>query len=243
MVRIYGARAALQVLSSRAGDVVRGYFSESRGSAYRDAMRSLAEARVAYRVVPEADLDRVTQSRHHEGICLLTKPRDPMEVAAWVKSLPPASLVVILDGIGNPHNLGGIVRSAAHFGARGVWVASEVSPNQGAMARVAEGAAERIDVQHAPTLVPVLVELARSGFEVVGATPRGDVSLFQHRFARRTAMVFGSEREGLSIDIEAQLEVRLRVPGTGLVESLNVASAASVMMSEFARQRATKTRR
>lgn len=242
VIKVHGARAARAVLERRPDAIVRGYFEEARKASFSDVMRALAAARVAYRLVPADELDRVAASRHHEGICLLVKPRPIPSLEAWISRCPPAALALVLDGVENPHNLGAIVRTAAHFGARALWCVGQ-APLHGAMARVAEGGAEAVDVWSVPSPAPVLAGLSAAGFQVVGADQAGPASVFDHRFARRTALVLGAEHEGLSALVRPQLEVELAIPGTGAVESLNVASAAAVLMAEYARQRANRPRR
>lgn len=228
-------------MAHRLQDVVRVYLDENRRMGFATMMRTLASARIAYRLVPEDELIRVSGSRHHEGVCALVRPRGTPDPEAWVSECPSAVLALVLDGTRNPHNLGSIIRSAAHFGARGVWVVGP-APLFGAMARVAEGATESVDIFSVDSLTPTLSLLRRSGFQLVGASPDGDSSLFEHGFTRRTALILGSESEGLSEEGRKMVEVTLRISGTGQVQSLNTSVAAGILMAEYARQRSMKRR-
>ncbi len=240
VLKVHGQHAANAVLARRLGDVVRGYFDESRRASFGEAMRTLAGARIAYRLVPEDELARVAKSQHHEGVCLLVRPRPPLELEAFLSACPPAALAVLLDGVENPHNVGAIVRSAAHFGARAVFALGPLEP-AGALARVAEGGAEAVEL--AELAFAGLDRIVEAGFELVGASPAAERSSFEHRFFRRTLLVVGAERAGLSARLEARLTTHLRIPGTGAVESLNASGAAAVLMAEYARQRAELSRR
>lgn len=239
VVKVYGQHSVLAALRARPEAVVRAYIDEGRKVSLGPLMRDLAAHRIAYRVVPTRELERVAASQHHEGACLLVKPRVVPSLEAWVGSCPPAASALVLDGAKNPHNLGAIVRTAAHFGVRGVWIVGSVSLH-GALARVAEGGMESVDVFTTTHPVEVLRTLARAGFALIGADQTSSESLYAHRFARRTAFILGAEREGLTDIVRPELETALSIPGTGAVESLNVSTSAAVMVSEYARQRASK---
>ena len=239
VVRVHGLRSTEAVIERRPEAVVRAYIDEAKSFDYGPLMSKLASHRVAYRLVPSDEMERVSGSRHHEGICLLVKPRPVPSVDEWLSTCPAAASVIVLDDVRNPHNLGAIIRMAAHFGVSGVWSTASV-PNHGALARVAEGGTESVDIFEVPTTVAILPRLRRAGFEIVGASPSAETSLFEHRFPRRVAFVLGAEQEGLSETAVAELDVSLKIPGTGAVESLNVSVSAAVCVSEYARQRAEK---
>jgi TrmH RNA methyltransferase len=240
VLKVYGAHAVGAVLRRRPEGIVRAYIDAQRKSDFGFLMKELASRRVAYRLLPAEELARVAGSHHHEGVCVLARPRPQPSLEGWIASCPPAACAVVLDGVENPHNLGAIVRTAAHFGVRGVWVVGRAATH-GAAARVAEGGAEVVDVFDVGSAVPVLLALARAGFQVVGAAAGRGTSLFEHRLHRRTAFVLGAEHAGLSAEAARLVELEMHIPGTGAVESLNVSSAAAVFMSEHARQRSRRT--
>lgn len=237
VVKVHGYYTAVATLRARPEAVVRAYIEEAQKVAYGPVMRDLAAARVAYRVVPAGEMERVSGSHHHEGICLLVKPRERPSFETWLKNAPAAASVLVLDGVSNPHNLGAIVRTAAHFRVQGLWVVGQVAMH-GALARVSEGGIEHLDVFETLNPVEVLRGLKRAGFALVGADQGADPSLFEHRFSRRTALVLGAERDGLSEPVRAELESSVSIPGSGAVESLNVSAATAVLLAEYARQRA-----
>lgn len=239
VVKVHGYHSASATLKARPEAVVRAYIEDAQKVSFGPMMSELAAARIAYRVVPGHEMERVSASRHHEGICLLVKPRPEPDIDTWLRSCPPAAMALVLDGVANPHNLGAIVRTAAHFGARGIWVVGQVALH-GAMARVSEGGLEAVDVFATHNPVEVLRKLGRGGFALVGADQVAEDALFSHRFSRRTAVVLGAERDGLSEEVRGELELSLAIPGTGAVESLNVAAASAVVLSEYARQRAER---
>ncbi|RMG93503.1 MAG: rRNA methyltransferase, partial [Candidatus Dadabacteria bacterium] len=114
---MYGRSACRALADRRPDDVIRAFLAEDRIGEFGPLLRHLARRRVPYRVVGPEELERVSGSRHHEGICLVAKlPRAPTpeELAAE----PGPARVLALAGVSNPHNLGAIVRTAAQFGAR-----------------------------------------------------------------------------------------------------------------------------
>ncbi|MBX2813732.1 MAG: hypothetical protein KTR25_18085 [Myxococcales bacterium] len=242
VVRVHGYRAAAAAVKNRPAAVVRAYVDEAHAATYGDMMRVLATHRVAYRLLPSEEMVRVAGSGHHEGICLLVKPRSPPDIETWLRSCPAAASAIVLDDVRNPHNLGAIIRMAAHFGVVGVWSTGLV-PNHGALARVAEGGAESVDIFQVTTTAVILPRLHRAGFEIVAASPKAKTSLYAHRFPRRVAFVLGAEQQGLSEQSAALVDLSLTVPGTGTVESLNVSMAAAIFVSEYARQRTERSRR
>lgn len=236
VVKIHGRRAAEAVWARRPEDVVRAYVDRDARAELSEMLRALASRRIAYRLVPADELERVAESRHHEGLCLLVRPAETPSLETWASGLGPSALALVLDGVVNPHNLGALVRTAAHFGASAVVVDGNL-PRPGAYARVAEGGTEHVPVIGAESSAEVLEAMKSHGFTVVGARQSAGGSLFETKLGRRTALVLGSERHGLSPEVEAVLDLEVAIPGSGAVESLNVSVAGAVMMAEWARQR------
>jgi len=137
----------------------------------------------------------------------------------------------------NPHNLGSILRTAAHFGAAAVVGRSgELPPLSPAAVRVAEGAAEFVPVCDLADPVADLKRLAAAGFRVVATSSHRGKPLAAARLSGRVVIVLGSEGEGVSKAIEAAAGEGVQIPGTGAVESLNIATAVGVVAAEHWRQ-------
>jgi TrmH RNA methyltransferase len=239
--RIYGLNACLAAFAKRPDAVRKVYLVESRIPALKPVLAWCVARRIGYRVVEDADLDRLTSSRHHEGVCFDLLRAPPIELRDLLASLPapPApSMLLWLDGVGNPHNLGALLRSAAHFGVQGV-----VSPAgagidlSGAAARVAEGAAEAVPLVRADSAAEALALLRQRGYGIAATVPRDGTPLYQARLPARLVLVLGAEGEGMSQSMLAAADLRLTIPGTGAVESLNVAASAAVLLGEYWRQR------
>jgi RNA methyltransferase, TrmH family len=148
------------------------------------------------------------------------------------------SLALWLDGVGNPHNLGAILRSAAHFGVAGVLLpAGSGLAVSGAAARIAEGGAEGVPLVDAGEPPSAFARLHCAGFTPMATVVRGGDDLYRTPLPERLLLVMGAEGEGVDPAIAATCERRLGIPGTGAVESLNVSAATAVFLSEWARRR------
>jgi TrmH RNA methyltransferase len=145
--------------------------------------------------------------------------------------------VVALVDVENPHNVGAIVRSAAHFGARAVVVEGDRDPLSPSALRTAQGGAEAVEVLAAARIDGALDTCRRAGFRVLATSGREGRSLYQSPLPPRAVLLLGSEREGLPGRLLSRADDVLSIPGTGAVESLNVSVAAAVVLGEMWRQR------
>jgi 23S rRNA (guanosine2251-2'-O)-methyltransferase len=180
----------------------------------------------------------VTDDDKHQGIVALTTPR-PLRTEAHLDELADARVVLALDQISDPQNLGTILRSAAFFGVDALLVmknrAAEVSP---LVARVAVGGAELVPIFRVTNLARSLEILKGLGFWIYGLDERGDASLAQTEFDEKTVLVVGAEGEGLRHRTKQLCDALVRIPGgrAGL-ESLNAGVATAVALAEVFRNR------
>jgi TrmH RNA methyltransferase len=154
------------------------------------------------------------------------------EVRAWAERREP---LLLLDRIGNAHNLGAIARTAGFFGVRRIVLPNRPDaalPSEAAY-RVAEGGMEVVEMFRVPDLAKFARELASAGYDVVGAATRGGRAQAQERNARPIAILLGSEEHGLAPEVAAACTRLVTIPGSGEVESLNVSVAAAVLMWEL----------
>jgi 23S rRNA (guanosine2251-2'-O)-methyltransferase len=190
-----------------------------------------------------AEMDRMTDRGLHQGLCLQVPPYSyahPEDLLATaLKADRP--LLVALDGVTDPRNLGAVVRSAAAFGAQGVLVPERRSASMTAAAwRTSAGAAARLPVARATNLTRTLKDLKAAGLFVVGLAGDGAVSLDDLELAvEPLVLVVGSEGEGLSRLVSATCDTTVSIPMAGGTESLNAGIAAAVALAEVARRRRT----
>lgn len=237
--RLYGLNACLAAFARRPDALRKVYLVESRMGALKAVLAWCVQRRIGYRVVEAEDLDKLTASRHHEGVCFDLLRPEPLTLNALLAAQPEApapSLLLWLDGVGNPHNLGALLRSAAHFGVAGVIVPTGAALDvSGAAARVAEGAAEIVPLIQAAA-GPALRELRAHGYLFAGTVPREGMSPYATVLPSRLVLVLGAEGEGMSGAMIEHADLRLTIPGSGAIESLNVAASVAVLLGEYWRQ-------
>jgi TrmH RNA methyltransferase len=232
LLRVCGLAAVAALFDRDPRRVERLFFEEGVKGEVGSFCRVLARARKPYRQVDKTELSRVAGTPLHGGVVAVAAPQpladfDRNAVRVWAKNGKP---LLVLDGIGNPHNLGAMARSAAFFGLERIILADrrdQALPSD-ASYRVAEGGLERLDLHRAP-LPAALFEL-RPAYRVVGtALGHGPVP---DRLESRppVALIFGNEETGLDPATIAACDQIWSIPGSGRVQSLNVAAAAAILL-------------
>jgi 23S rRNA (guanosine2251-2'-O)-methyltransferase len=199
-----------------------------------------ADSGIAILEVPRTDLDRMTTNGLHQGIALQVPPYEylhPDELLEVALDTPPA-LLVALDNISDPRNLGAIVRSVAAFAGHGVLIPQRRSASVTAVAwRTSAGAAARIPIARATNLNRTLKDWADRGLQLIGLDADGDTVLDDFDAEGPLVVVVGSEGKGLSRLVRQNCDAVVSIPMAGPAESLNASVAAGVVLAEIARQR------
>lgn len=208
----------------------------------REIVSIAADAGYPLLEVGRAELDRLTDGAVHQGVALQVPPYeylDPDDLLDAAEASATAPLVVALDGVTDPRNLGAVLRSAGAFGAHGVLVPERRAAGVTASAwKVSAGAAARVPVARATNLTRALQDYRRAGVFVVGLDAGGDVPLADLPFAADPlVLVVGSEGKGLSRLVREQCDAIVSIPIASAVESLNAGVAAGIALYEVARQR------
>ncbi len=235
-VRLYGLNAVQAVFAGRPEAIRKVYLVESRIPALKPLLAWCVKQRVGYRVVEEGDLDRLAGSAHHEGIVADVQKVEPIPLGDWLRALPegPPVVALWLDGVGNPHNFGAILRSAAHFGVAGLLLPRDATlALSGAAARVAEGGAEHVPLVRMGQTDNAVAQLRNAGFSLAATVVRGGADLFAAALPKRLVYVMGAEGEGMDAQLATACDARLSIPGSGSVESLNVAAATAVFLAQW----------
>ena len=205
-----------------------------------ESVNRAADRGIAILEVPRNDLDRMTTNGLHQGIALQMPPYQyahPDDLLTAALNAPPA-LLVALDNISDPRNLGAIVRSAAAFAGHGVLIPQRRSASVTAVAwRTSAGAAARIPVARATNLTRTLKDWADRGLRVVGLDAGGDTLLDEFDATDPLVVVVGSEGKGLSRLVRENCDAVVSIPMAGVGESLNASVAAGVVLAEISRQR------
>jgi TrmH RNA methyltransferase len=233
---IYGLRACLAVLEARPADVERFAFSPAIRRDVEPLVRWAEKEGVAFAERPDRELAHLAESEHHEGVCMLTRPRTWTTPGALADALVrERGGAIALDRVRNPYNVGAILRSAAFFGVTGAIVGAPaphpaLSPQA---VRVAEGGAERVMLSRTTDLADTLARLKNKGVRVFGAEGAAHTFLGARTLVRPCVVVLGNEREGLGDRVRAQCDALVAIEGAGTVESLNVAVAAGLFLSKL----------
>ncbi|MEU4551528.1 23S rRNA (guanosine(2251)-2'-O)-methyltransferase RlmB [Micromonospora violae] len=209
-----------------------------------EIIRTAADRGIANLEISRAELDRMTGGVLHQGVGLQVPPfaYQPFEdmVAAALEQQAP--LLVALDGVTDPRNLGAVIRSAAAFGAQGVFVPERRAAGITATAwRTSAGAAARVPVAQVTNLTRSLKACRDAGFMVVGLDADGDTDLYNLEAAvGPLVVVVGSEGRGLSRLVGETCDLTVSIPMISEVESLNASVAAAVALAEVARRRSVE---
>lgn len=230
--RIVGVNAVRAVIAHRPDSITRVYLREDLVPVFGEFLRERARQHHEYHVVDDASLERLSESTHHEGVCFFAAPRRTRTVEDLAKATG-ARTAVLLEGVKNPHNLGAIMRVAAHFGVDAIVVQRGDIALSSAALRTAEGGGEAVQLVIADSLPRALDTLKNAKFFALATSSHenGAVSLFDTTVPTRAVWMFGSETNGLSRDLMSRAQQLVMIAGTGEVESLNVATAAAVCLS------------
>ena len=241
-LKLCGLAAVKARFARDPGSIKRLFFDHAMGQRVGVICKALAQQQKIYRQVDPAELEKISSSIHHGGIVAVVYA-PPLQVVTadhvveWAKR---GEAVLVLDRIGNAHNLGAIARTAAFFGVPRIVIpddATAARPTDAAH-RVAEGGFEHLEVWQTKSLAVFARELTAAGYEVIGAVTRGgrpDAPRAKER--KPFALLLGNEEHGLAPDVAAACTRLVTIPGSGKVESLNVSVAAAVLMWELLARR------
>ncbi len=212
----------------------------------REALTQATQRGIPILECPRAELDRITDGAVHQGLALQVPPYPYADPDDLIDPLAPGvPLIVALDGITDPRNLGAIIRSVAAFGGHGVLVPERRSVGMTAGAwKTSAGAAARVPVALAGNLTRAIERYQKAGFFVIGLDMDGDATMPEVDLGDEpVVVVVGSEGKGLSRLVRETCDRVVSIPMASTVESLNAGVAASVALYEIARQRAAAPRR
>lgn len=240
--RVYGLHAVLAALTASPQHVDAVWLDENRkDQRIHSIVRAAQAARVKLHKVPRAKLDQLAGIGQHQGVVAryrATPRQGEPELAGFLEQLPATPLLLVLDGVQDPHNLGACLRSAEAAGAHGVILPRDQSVSLTAtVRRVACGAAEVVPIFQVPNLVRALKQMRERGIWLVGAAGDAKTAVFDADLRGPAALVLGGEERGLRRLTRENCDVLVHIPMLGEIESLNVSVAAGVCLYEAVRQR------
>jgi len=240
----YGVHAVRVLLTRSPARVRRVLVISGRDTGRHAEIRELAmQAGVQLSGADEPTLDRMAAGGRHQGVVAELEPRavDPeTQLEEALEAAGEAPLLLVLDGVQDPHNLGACLRSADAAGAAAVIVPRDRAAGMTPVVRkVAAGAAETVPLVAVVNLARTLRELKDRGFWLVGTDDETGKSLYDADLKGPTAIVMGSEGEGMRRLTRECCDLLVSIPMAGAVESLNVSVAAGIVLFEAVRQRRT----
>ena len=238
---IYGINPVLEAL--RAGRV-RELRVGDRGDGRMKEVLALARERgVRLRRVPSDALDRDSQRGVHQGVVALVEEATDYSVEELVRGARAVPLIVVLDGVEDPHNLGAILRAADGAGVDGIVVQSRrAAALGGTAAKASAGAVAHAKIATVVNIARALDELKEAGVWIVGLADEAPTPYDQIDFKGPTAIVVGAEGAGLRRLVRERCDFLAAIPMLGHVQSLNVSVAAGITLFEAARQRRANAR-
>ncbi|MDP3515973.1 MAG: 23S rRNA (guanosine(2251)-2'-O)-methyltransferase RlmB [Pseudohongiella sp.] len=249
---IVGIHSVTELLRRHPEDVFELVLQQERTDQRLDEVRTLAtELGIKTQVMPKAALEKKLQGENkgagkrvpvHQGVAALCQYRDTVKDEAFLTKLldnldhPP--LILVLDEVTDPHNLGACLRTADAAGADAVIVPKDNAATMNMTVRkVASGAAEKVNLVAVTNLARTLAALQQRGIWISGTAGEADHSLYQADLTGPVAIVMGSEGKGLRRLTREHCDYLISIPMAGVVSSLNVSVAAGVCLFEAVRQR------
>ncbi len=240
---IWGVNPVLEALRANP-DRIERILMQDGGLGPKVAAEVFTRVRDAGIRVDKVDRDRLSSMSDggvHQGLAAEVRQFDYLELDELIrisKASDRSPLIVVLDGIQDPHNLGAIIRSAHAFGAHGVVIARDRAAGvTGVVAKSSAGAIEYCPIARVTNLSRALEELKKNEFWTVAADPGGDRTLWAADLKGPIVVVVGAEGPGVREGVLKQCDFRVQIPMVGKVASLNASVSAGVLLSEVARQR------
>ena len=250
---VCGLNAALAVAENSSEQINRLFLREDRLVAFSQICKSLAERKRPYKICDDEELERICKSTHHQGVVAMillpdVQPLTREDIDQWAQE---GSAGVVLHALGNDHNLGAIVRSAAFFDFKYVVIAGKESESEDddegvklstSAYRVAEGGMEHVTVRSVRNTAAFLRSASRDlltiGTDIRARQRIGDIGRIAAERQKggvrpAIALVIGNEETGLPPQVKSACAALVRIPGTGLMESLNAAQAATLFMQRI----------
>ena len=244
---VAGRNAVLEALRAKVpGTTLYVAYRTEADDRVRSAIKLAADAGLAVLEAGRAELDRLTQGAVHQGVALRIRPYQyahPDDLTARAADAGQLPLIVALDGVTDPRNLGAIVRSAAAFGGHGVLIPGRRSAGVTAGAwKASAGTLARLPVAQAPNLTRALAAYQEAGLFVAGLAADGGTDIADMEIAESPlVLVVGSEGKGLSRVVAERCDLLVRIP-ISAAESLNASVAAGIALHEAARRRRAPAR-
>jgi 23S rRNA (guanosine2251-2'-O)-methyltransferase len=235
--RICGVHAVFEALSSGICPIERLHISrDAHSGKIREIVEMARQREIPLRHEDRPAMDKLGQGTVHQGVVAIVGEMTYGSFQDLFKSDAP--LVVVLDGVEDPHNLGAVIRTAEACGVSGVVVPDRHSaPLSATVVKASAGASAYVPVVRVVNLVGAIEEMKERGLWIVGVDPDGKQLWTEYDYRSPVAVVLGGEHRGLRRLVREHCDILVRIPMLGKIESLNISVAAAVALYEVIRQR------
>lgn len=239
---IYGMHAIFAALEHHPENILTIFCQEKEGDGRFKELLAIAKShKLAVETLSRVKLSKLTTTEHHQGIAAKIRAKEALsekDLFAWLENPPKKPLLLILEGVQDPHNLGACLRSAEALGVDWVVVPKANSaPLNATVSKVACGADQTLPIVEVSNLVRFIKQIQDQGVWVIGTTAEADTPLASIDFSRKVAIVMGTEGKGLKRLTLGSCDELAKIPLSGTVESLNVSVATGICLYECLRQR------
>jgi 23S rRNA (guanosine2251-2'-O)-methyltransferase len=239
---IFGLHAVEAVLQNQPKRVMRLCVQKERRDHKMESLILLAKTLdIPVEQLPKQELDRMTNAANHQGVlvfCEKARVYSENDLSLLLQSLSVPPLVLVLDGVQDPHNLGACFRSADAAGVHAIIAPKDKSVGlTPVVTKVASGATESVPFVQVTNLARALTKLKELGIWIYGAAGEADQTIYQTKLVGPAAIVMGAEGEGMRRLTREHCDVLVKIPMFGTVSSLNVSVATGVVLFEVVRQR------
>lgn len=235
-MKICGIHACLMAFEKRPQDIVRVYLTEDNLKQFSKVLKYCVNNKLAYRVLSNEELTKVSESNHHEGVCYLIKKLPSLSLHDYLNSQSSVDknmCIVALEKVQNPHNLGAVMRVCANFGVNAILVSNAEAAISGATFRTSEGGAEFAKIITTDNFEKAVHLLRANNYKILTTSSHVGKSIFEEKIPEKIVIIFGSESNGLTDNLLRSGDKIVKIPSTGNVESLNIACATSIILAEY----------
>lgn len=232
---VYSENSCKAVFKHRRSAIVKLFITQDMTYQFKDLISWLVNQRLGYDVVSVEQITKITQTEHHGGICLIVKKRIPLTLFDYLEknSGKNQDCVLAIDDVNNPHNLGGIIRSAAFYGVNGVILRQTNLLNSGAAMRIAEGGIEAIESIKSDDFVASLERLKQHDYQIVALLPCPVKSIksseiHQIKFNKKVAIVIFQQINRKLVECA---DVVVHLHGNDNMAALNISVATGILLS------------
>ncbi|HHW7518791.1 TPA: TrmH family RNA methyltransferase [Mannheimia haemolytica] len=231
-MKVYGENACISLFQQRPESIVRLWATVEGAKKLGDVMSYLAQHKKAYHVIDREEMERVTGTEHHGDMCLLVKKTASFVLEGYLQVPKKQDCLVLLDGVNNAQNVGGIIRTCAFYGVKGIITENVDSLNSSAAARVAEGGLEFVRALETKNKHIALVQLRQAGYQIVHLTRHKQApSLTKIKLAEKVVFVL-SEIPASDVAYAEDTTIQLSF-NNPLNSGLNVAVNAGILLNQW----------